>query len=167
MITREYCQSMASYNRWQNNSLRSHVGAMDEEELRADRGLFFGSMMATLNHILWADLLWIARFDGGQESGVPAQDNTVMTETKAEWDRLRFATDGRILEWARRVKAVDLVETLTWYSNSQQREFHQPMGMCVTHMFNHQTHHRGQVHAVLTGLGRETMDTDLVFLPEG
>lgn len=167
MITPEYCQVMSGYNRWQNNSLRSHVKAMSAEELHEDRGVFFSSMMATLNHILWGDLLWIARFDGGADSGVDAKDNTTLTSTKEEWDRLRFLTDARIIEWANQLSAIDLIETVTWHSFSKNSDITQPLSLCVTHFFNHQIHHRGQVHSILTAMGRETIDSDLVFMPEG
>jgi len=157
---------MARYNKWQNNSLRSHVKAMTDADLTAERGAFFGSILKTANHLLWADLLWISRFDGGADSGVGPEANTEMTTTKADWDRLRFQTDGRIVEWARSLAAIDLVGDLTWYSGVKQTDFSVPTTRCITHFFNHQTHHRGQLHAMLTAAGRDTIDTDLVFMPE-
>lgn len=166
MITPEYCQTMAAYNRWQNNSLRGHIQALSEEALYAERGAFFGSIFKTANHLLWGDLLWISRFDGGPDSGVEAKDHATLTATKADWDLLRFKTDGRIVEWALGLNAVDLVGNQTWYSGVKQAEMSVSTSLCITHFFNHQTHHRGQLHAMLTAAGRETMDTDLVFMPE-
>jgi len=166
MITPEYCQAMSRYNSWQNNSLKSHVDVMAEADLRADRGVFFRSITETLNHILWADLLWVARFYGGADSGFEAKDHTAVTSTKEEWDRLRSVTDRRIIEWADQLKPVDLAQTVSWYSASKDRDISKSLSMCVVHFFNHQTHHRGQVHAMLTGMGRKTMDTDLVFMPD-
>ena len=166
MITPEYCVTMAAYNQWQNNSLRDHVKAMDEAELRQDRGAFFGSILATLNHILWADLLWLNRLDASQPTPDADRDHTEATANGEEWSAERFRVDGAIREWARGLKAIDLTGTVTWYSYTYQKEFHHPRSLCITHMFNHQTHHRGQVHAMLTAAGRTTMDTDLIFLPE-
>ena len=63
MISPDYCLEMARYNQWQNNGLRKIVKAMSDEDLRADRGAFFGSILRTLNHVMWGDILWLARFD--------------------------------------------------------------------------------------------------------
>ncbi len=164
MISPEYCQIMAEYNRWQNNGLRSIVKAMDEEELRLDRGAFFGSIFATLNHLLWGDMLWMSRFDGGDGPGVEAKDHADLTPNKGEWDRLRFRTDGRILEWAKGLRAVDLTGDLSWYSGIYDAELSEPKALCITHFFNHQTHHRGQVHAMLTAAGQKPQPTDLAFM---
>ena len=166
MITADYCRGMARYNQWQNNGLRKDVKALSEEELRRDRGAFFGSIFATLNHLLWGDLLWMSRFDGGDGPDVEAAQHAEITPNIAEWDRQRFLTDGRIVQWASKVKSVDLTGNLTWYSGMAGRELSKPKALCVTHFFNHQTHHRGQVHAMLTAAGVTPQATDLVFMPE-
>ena len=166
MITPEYCRTMARYNTWQNNGLRDIVKKMDDAELRRDRGAFFGSIMGTLNHLLWGDQLWISRFDGGPGTDLTIRDSVEFTPTPAVWAAERFRMDARITRWAAKVNAIDLVGDLAWFSGSMQRDFIQPMAVCVMQMFNHQTHHRGQVHAMLTAAGQRPTDTDLPFMPK-
>lgn len=166
MITPAYCQTMARYNAWQNKGLRRIVEDMDPEALGKDRGAFFGSIFATLNHLLWGDQLWMARFDGGAGPRVGPKDHLTMTPTAAVWTAERFRTDGRITLWADKLKSIDLVGDLSWHSGSQNRDLVRPKAECIVHFFNHQTHHRGQVHAMLTAAGIKPDVTDLVFMPE-
>ena len=166
MITPEYCRTMAAYNKWQNDGLREMVKGMDSQELTLDRGAFFGSSMGTLNHLLWGDTSWISRFDGGPVPHVPGAESTTYTPTASEWATERFRMDARIALWADKVHAVDLVGDMTWYSGLFKRDYSKPVGLCVMQMFNHQTHHRGQVHAMLTAAGKKPQDTDLPFMPE-
>ncbi|SLN14171.1 DinB family protein [Pseudooctadecabacter jejudonensis] len=166
MITGQYCRTMAQYNQWQNNGLRNLIKAMDEEELRLDRGAFFGSIFGTLNHVLWADILWLSRFGAGDPPDVPAAQHRDMTPNKAEWDRLRFITDGRINTWAAGLKEVDLTGDLEWYSTMLDKTMRDPKTLCAVHFFNHQTHHRGQIHAMMTAAGQTPIDTDLSLMAE-
>ena len=166
MITADYCRTMARYNAWQNNGLRSIVDQMDPEELTKDRGAFFGSIFGTLNHLLWGDQLWMSRFDGGDHPAGGIAESVDLTPTPSAWFAERFRTDGRITEWARRLNEIDLVGDLTWISGAMNATVTKPVAFCVTHFFNHQTHHRGQVHAMLTAAGRRPLDTDLFFMPE-
>lgn len=166
MISPEYCVTMARYNTWQNNSLRSHVKVMDEVDLRADRGAFFGSIFNTLNHILWGDRLWLNRLDPSISAPDPDKTHLEITANPTAWSAERFRVDGVIREWARGLKAIDLTGDIVWYSRFYRKEFTHPKTLCVTHMFNHQTHHRGQIHAMLTAAGQKTIDTDLIFMPE-
>lgn len=157
---------MAAYNTWQNKSVRRCVDALSEAELAKDRGVFFGSLQATLNHLLWGDLLWMSRFDGGPEPSIEIASSTSVTPTVAEWAAERVITDARIEEWARGLHALDLTGDLTWFSGTLNAEIAMPKAICVTHFFNHQTHHRGQIHAMLTAAGQSPDRTDLVFMPE-
>jgi len=166
VITAQYCRTMAQYNQWQNNGLRDLVKKMSDEELQADRGAFFGSIFATMNHLLWGDLIWLSRFGVGEPPSVSADKHKEMTPNKSEWDRRRFLTDGQIKEWAASLKTIDLSGDLTWYSGMNKKDMTTPMGICVTHFFNHQTHHRGQIHAMMTSAGQKPIDTDLAFMAE-
>ena len=157
---------MARYNAWQNNGFRQIIEDMPQEELNADRGAFFGSIMATLNHLLWADQLWMSRFDGGDAPAGGIAESVSLTASPSIWYAERFRADGRITEWARQINEVDLVGDLTWFSGAMNASVTKSFAFCVTHFFNHQTHHRGQVHAMLTALGRRPGDTDLFFMPE-
>ncbi len=166
MITPEYCRTMARYNAWQNTALRQIIPTLDKSELTKDRGAFFGSIMGTLNHLLWGDTLWMSRFDGGQGTDVTIRQSPQMTVTPAVWAADRFRMDARITLWAQSVSALDLVGDLEWYSGALGRQMTKPKALCVMQLFNHQTHHRGQVHAMLTAAGQKLPDTDLPFIPE-
>lgn len=166
MITPDYCRTMARYNAWQNDGLRRVLTELPGEELDRDRGAFFGSIRATANHLLWADLMWMSRLDGGPKPEGGIRDSVKLCPIVGDWEAKRYRTDGRIREWARALNAVDLVGDLTWYSGAASREVSRPVALCVVHMFNHQTHHRGQLHAMLTASGVDMPDTDLFMMPD-
>ena len=166
MITPAYVIEMAAYNVWQNNGLYRVVQAMDEADVRADCGAFFGSIFGTLNHLLWGDLLWMSRFDGGPAQSPVIADSAAFAATVGDWVDQRIRTDARIVTWAAGVTASDLSGDLTWFSGSLNAEVAKPTATCITHFFNHQTHHRGQLHAMLTATGQTPDATDLVFMPK-
>lgn len=166
MIDPGYCLTMARYNAWQNGLMKAALETLDDAALRADRGAFFGSILGTANHILWGDTMWMSRFDKGPGTDVLQADSPAMTPSFPAWAAERFRMDGRILRWAEKLKAVDLKGDLEWYSVASGRSFRKPMGQCAMHMFNHQIHHRGQVHAMVTAAGGAGWVTDLPFLPE-
>lgn len=164
LITTDWVKMMARYNAWQNRAMGRAMEQLSSEALTEDRGAFFGSILATANHLIWGDQSWMSRFDGGAGPGCSAQEGLILTPTCAAWSAARFQTDGRITRWATRLHAVDLVGNLKWYSGAAGREISKPMGELVTHFFNHQTHHRGQIHAMLTAAGAKTDDTDLFLM---
>jgi uncharacterized damage-inducible protein DinB len=166
MISPEFCLTMARYNAWQNRQTRSAMERLTDAALREERGAFFGSILGTANHLLWGDLIWMARFDGGEVPPGGIKESPDLHPTMATWGAERFRTDGRILQWAEKLKALDMTGDLTWFSGAQGKDVSRPMATCITHFFNHQTHHRGQIHAMLTAAGENTGDTDLVFMPE-
>lgn len=167
IVTPDYCRMMARYNAWQNAGLRRMLPEMADAELRRDRGAHFGSILATVNHILWADQVWLARLTGGEGPGGGIAGSVELTPTVAVWGAERFRTDGAITRWAERLDAVELTGDLVWQSGLTGREMRRPVATCVVHMFNHQTHHRGQVHAMLTAAGMSPPPTDLILMPEG
>lgn len=162
----EYCVTMARYNAWQNKQVRAAFESLPEAELRKNRKAFFGSLMKTANHLLWGDTLWMSRFDGGAGPDVDASQHAEFTPTPAVWSGERFKMDARILRWADGLHAVDMKGNLTWYSNALGQEVTKPLDLCITHFFNHQTHHRGQIHAMLTAAGAKAPVTDLFIMPE-
>jgi len=166
MIAPGFVQTMARYNAWQNRSLYGAADCLDDAARRVHRGAFFGSVHGTLSHILWGDTIWMSRFDGWEapDMGIPDSAGAY-----PDWDDLkaaRVAADDRILDWAGRVTEADLRGDLTWHSGALGREMNKPRALLITHFFNHQTHHRGQVHAMLTAAGARPEDTDLLILPE-
>ncbi len=166
MITVQYCQLMARYNAWQNRSLSACIKDMDMKALRKDRGAFFGSIWATANHLMWGDQLWMSRFDGGfgPKTGIP--ESVELHDDKQLWLDDRLRTDQRIERWADKLRQLDLVGPLVWHSGAMNKTMTKPVATCVVHFFNHQTHHRGQMHAMLTAAGQKPDDTDLPFMPD-
>ncbi len=166
MITTEFARTMAAYNRWQNEAVLSAAEALDDQARRADQGLFFGSIMGTMNHLLWADRLWLHRFAG---TAPPAASSIAQSTTLcAEWPEFvdaRRGTDLAIVDWVQDLDPDWLEGDLTWHSGSLGRDVSRPRALLVVHLFNHQTHHRGQLHAALTRSGIATAPTDLPFMP--
>ncbi|MEL7175712.1 MAG: DinB family protein [Pseudomonadota bacterium] len=166
MIDREYCVTMARYSQWQNREMLKTLETLPVEELTKERGAFFGSIMGTINHLLWADQMWMSRFDRSKGPGGGIPESRDLTPTLAVWGAERFQTDGRILLWAEQVKSLDLVGDLKWFSGALGQSISRPAAVCIIHMFNHQTHHRGQVHAMMTQAGLSPAATDIPFMPE-
>ncbi len=167
MIDADYARAMARYNNWQNSGLYAAADGLSEAERQHDRGAFFGSIHKTLSHLLWGDRIWMSRFDGTPPPRSP--DIPASVEESAEWADLkqeRLQCDRLICDWAARLGPDDLAGDLTWFSGAAGREISKPLWLLVVHLFNHQTHHRGQVHAMLTAAGAKPGDTDLPFLPE-
>jgi uncharacterized damage-inducible protein DinB len=166
MIDPAYVRRMARYNRWQNQNLFGVADRLSDEERRRERGAFFGSIHKTLSHLMWADQIWMSRLT---DMPVPKGGIPESVSLYPEWEPLRnarVALDDRIIGWAERLDEASLAGDLTWYSAVAKRELGKPKWLLVTHMFNHQTHHRGQVHCMLTQAGGKPHDTDLAFMPE-
>jgi uncharacterized damage-inducible protein DinB len=153
---------MARYNRWQNENLYRAADSLSDAQRKEQRGAFFGSIHGTLNHLLWADQIWMSRFAGTprpKAAGIP--QSPTMVEAWEDLQAERSAFDGVIAEWAGKLDQHWLEGDLTWFSGSAGRERTKPKWLLVTHLFNHQTHHRGQVHCMLTQCGVRPGDTDL------
>lgn len=166
MITPKLVQTLSDYNRWQNSSLYAAADTLSAEERVRDRGAFWGSIEATLNHVLWGDRIWLSRLGGG-----PPPTGTSMPESAREggdWEALKRAReeqDAAIAAWAAVVDQARLDSSFTYVSAAIGKELTLNVGLLTVHMFNHQTHHRGQVHAMLTAAGATPEDTDIPFMP--
>lgn len=167
MIDAAYVLTLARYNAWQNSQLMRIFDVMDHGDLTKDRGAFFKSILGTANHIIWGDTLWMNRFDPAQPrpSGT-MEDSPNLFPTISAWSAERFQLDGRIKLWAEGLKSIDLCGDLTMRSRIKQIDMTRPVSYCVTHFFNHQTHHRGQIHAMLTSAGQTAPVSDLFCMPE-
>lgn len=166
MISRKYMETMADYNRWQNESLYGAAANLSDAERRADRGAFFGSIHHTLSHVLWGDKMWLTRF--GLNVSIRAANISASVGECPDWEDLvqeRRALDAQIIEWTKDFDETALDGDLSWRSEAMGRDVCKPLGLLITHFFNHQTHHRGQVHAMLTVAGQSPDDTDLPFKP--
>ncbi|WP_127145639.1 DinB family protein [Pelagibacterium montanilacus] len=166
MISPEFAQAMAAYNAEMNRRIYGATLRLSDADRKAERGLFWHSIHGTLSHILWADTLWLARLGTGEKPDLPiAQSDQMEGDFDTLWSR-RQAFDGVIAQWAGGLAQADLEGELTWYSGAVDRELTRSRALCVMQIFNHQTHHRGQVHGALTALGEKTGDTDLPFVLE-
>jgi len=165
LVTPDWCRLLARYNAWQNEGLLSLVPTLPEEELRRDRGAFFGSILATLSHLLWADRVWLARLHGEPVTfgGIP--ESVALAPTLDLWVEERRRADQRLLTWAEGISMQALSRDFAWTGTGGGPPRSQPLGLVVSHMFNHQTHHRGQVHAMLTAAGVTPQPTDLIAMP--
>lgn len=166
MIDSDYARLMARYNQWQNQSLFRAAATLSDADRKADRGAFFESIHGTLSHLLWADRVWMSRFDGWARPDTPQAGSGRMIEHFDRLGRERGEDDARIIAWADAVPEGNLGGPLSFYSGALGSEVTLPLWMCITHFFNHQTHHRGQAHALLTAAGAVPEDTDLFLMPE-
>jgi uncharacterized damage-inducible protein DinB len=165
---------LAGYNRWFNGRLYAACEQLPDEERKRDRGAFFGSIHGTLNHLVWGDQLWLQRFAaqgvsftalGGLLLDLPegAVHETVL---HAQWGALRAQReqlDHAIEDWTQEMPA-DFPSRTMRYSNSQGVQREHPAWKALTHFFNYQTHHRGQVTTLLAQAGIDPGVTDLIAL---
>ena len=165
MIEPGYARAMAFYNAWQNRSLYAAAAELSNEALVRDTGAFFGSILNTLNHLLWADKVWMSRFSQVERPDVGIGGSTALYDSLDELSGVREAFDQVIVDWAMLVQPAWLAGPLTWFSGAAQAEKSLPAWLCVAHFFNHQTHHRGQIHGMLTAAGCAPEDTDLFLMP--
>ncbi|WP_159999329.1 DinB family protein [Roseomonas sp. 18066] len=161
MTTPAFCRMMATYNSEMNRRFYAAAAGLTEAQRREDRGAFFGSLQGTLCHVLWADTIWLHRFTGSPPPPVSIDRSASMIEDFAALRAERARMDGVIEAWAGSVSAAVLDGELAYYSGAMGREVRRPMALLAVHLFNHQTHHRGQAHALLTSFGAATGDTDL------
>ena len=166
MIDAAYVQRMSRYNRWQNENLYGVADRLSDDERRRDRGAFFGSIHQTLNHLLWGDRQWMSRFAGWPKPSVGIRESVSLYPDWNDLKRERTAADAAIIAWADGFDPGWTKGDLTWFSGGLNREVTRPRWQLVIHFFNHQTHHRGQVHAMLTQAGGKPHDTDLFVMPE-
>lgn len=163
-----YVRTMAAYNATMNTRLYDAAARLPDAVRRADRGAFWKSLHGTLSHLVWADHIWMARFDGWEKTAVVQQDSGDMFASFEEMHAARQDADVRIKDWASRVSDAWTEGNITWKSGTTGMEMTMPAGYLVMHFFNHQTHHRGQAHALITAAGEKTGDTDLLgMVPPG
>jgi uncharacterized damage-inducible protein DinB len=163
MLSPEHCALMARYNRWMNQKLHALCADLSDEERKRDRGAFFKSIHGTLNHLLFGDIVWMARFQ--QRKG----PDRIIAELHADFRELRAAReamDMRILEWSATLTQQWLAAPFSFTSNVDRKRRTMPAWVLVAHLFNHQTHHRGQLTTLIFQCGIDPGITDLPFLPE-
>jgi len=169
----EQYRALARYNRWMNRKLYTVAAQLDEAELKRDRGAFFGSIHGTLNHLLLADRAWMLRFTEDSERYVsrsalgepirPRSLGELLYQELEQLHRERERTDEDILEWTYALDEAALDRTLEYTTSTGEPQRH-PAWWAVGHMFNHQTHHRGQATTLLLQAGVDPGATDLVVM---
>ena len=159
-MTPEYFRTLARYNAWANRRLYDAVAGLPDDEYRRDRKAFFGSIHGTLNHILVGDRVWLGRIEGA-EPGVESLDQILY----GDFDGLRAARtseDARIERLAGALTAGALVVPLVFETMAGE-PVETPLPWVLSHFFNYQTHHRGQVHALLSQASVAPPPLDLIF----
>jgi uncharacterized damage-inducible protein DinB len=157
-----HVRRMARYNRWMNENVYACCARLTDEQRKEDVGAFFRSIHGTLNHLLLADRLWMGRF-----AGAPFAATSLAQELYADFAELRrerARTDDEIVTWAQGLDAAALDAMLSYTSMVNPAPRRIGMDLAVTHFFNHQTHHRGQVTTLLSQRGIDPGVTDLMWL---
>lgn len=159
---RSHFGKMAAYNAWANARLYGMARGLPDEAYRRDVGAFFGSLHGTLNHLLVADRIWLRRFTGTGEH--PAKLDAIMFDDLASLERARRDEDDRIIRYVGGLSDEDFERNLD-YATTSGAPKRNPLRELLAHFFNHQTHHRGQAHMILTVLGiREPQPLDLLAM---
>ena len=157
---------MARYNRWQNQSLYREAETIGDIERRMPRGAFFSSIHGTLNHLMWADGRWMHRFADMPNPACGIAESDQLFGVWKELKAARVDLDESIQSWANRLDQAWIEGDMTWVLGAVGSQITKPRWLLVTHFFNHQAHHRGQVHAMLTAAGAKPDATDLPFMPD-
>ncbi|MBN9075506.1 MAG: damage-inducible protein DinB [Rhizobiales bacterium 65-79] len=158
----------AAYNAWANGRIYDAAAGLTDAEFNRDVGAFFGSMMGTLNHLLVADRIWMKRFTS--EGEAPKALDSIVHPNFDPLRLAREAEDKRIADWISGLSEKALAGRFTYMTVTDLRTVSQRLAPALDHFFNHQTHHRGQAHMILSVLGKSPPSLDLVQfqrMPEG
>jgi len=168
-----YLQRMARYNQWVNRKLYAKVQLLSTDEITKDRGAFFKSILGTLNHLLVADMFWLRRFAGSKHCAevlAPIREMTMSTDLRDFFyddikvlASMREELDQLILSFANTWDEAMLAEPVRYRNMAGEKHEH-PLGALLQHLFNHQTHHRGQVTTLLFQAGIDPEATDLLVM---
>jgi uncharacterized damage-inducible protein DinB len=149
------------YNAWANNRIYDAAAELSDEQYRADRGAFFKSVHGTLNHLLVTDRVWMQRFTGAGDA--PTRLDAILCESLGDLRAAREAEDRRIVAFVDALDDGRINGTIKYRRVSSPEQFEQQLALALAHWFNHQTHHRGQVHGLLTGLLGKAPELDLLY----
>ena len=157
---KQHFMMFAAYNQWANGRLYDAAADLDEDQLGRNVGAVFGSLLGTLNHLLAVDRVWMKRFTG--EGDAPSSTAAILYSALPGLRLAREAEDRRIVDWMRGMSDKALAGRFS-YMTVDMRTVSQRLPPALSHFFNHQTHHRGQAHMVLTVLGRPSVPLDLML----
>lgn len=164
-------ERLALYNQWMNNNIYQAAEKLSASELNKDRGAYFSSITGTLNHIMVGDIFWFKRFSDHQAKfksleyfrGIerPESLNTIVHADLDSLRKKRAVMDKQIVLFTSELSDEFLSSTLR-YRNSTGSEFSKNLGYLLQHVFNHQTHHRGQASALFNQAGVDVGVTDML-----
>ncbi|MGO9133389.1 MAG: DinB family protein [Methylovirgula sp.] len=157
---KSHWQMFAAYNGWANTRIYEAAAKLSDQDYRADCGAFFKSVHGTLNHLLVTDRIWMARFIGASDA--PSRLDSILFETLPELRAARAGEDQRIIAFIDGLDEAALSKSFRYRAISTPTEFEQVLSLALAHWFNHQTHHRGQVHGLLTRLTGARPELDLL-----
>lgn len=168
MMSPDWLAALARYNRWMNDKLYGLAATLSDEARKRDMGAFFKSIHGTFNHLLLADRVWLARFTGASvpegfmgPGGILSLDQELYDDFE-ELRRERTRTDEALAAWVEALTPERLAAPLVFTRRGQRQEA--PLWWAVAHLFNHQTHHRGQVTTLFTQQGVDPGVTDLIAM---
>ena len=169
-LTASYCR-YADYNQWVNKKLYQVISQLTEEQYNQDLGAFFGSINATLNHILIWDINWLQRFSNHSTHFQSLEyilsfdksslNKTIVYEKLADLSLVRTKVDQTFMAFCHEINQADCDSVLTYRSQSGKK-FNKSFAGLIQHVFNHQTHHRGQITTLLSQMGVDPGVTDLL-----
>ena len=153
----------AGYNAWCNERLYDAAAKVSDADYRAPRGVFFKSLHGTLNHLLVGDRIWMKRFTSVGE--MPPSLDAILYDDFAALRAARRSQDTLIARYIERLSESDLNRTIRYRTVTNPQSIEQALAPALDHFFNHQTHHRGQAHALLSSiLGNDkTPSFDLII----
>ncbi len=161
MDLHQHFMMLAAYNGWANARVYERASELTDSEFARDMGAFFGSVCGTLNHILVADRIWMKRFT--TEGEAPKSLDAIVHPNLDPLRMAREAEDKRIIDWVAGLDEETLAGRFTYLTVTDMKTVSQRLAPALAHFFNHQTHHRGQVHAMLTMLGKPSVVLDMVY----
>jgi uncharacterized damage-inducible protein DinB len=154
-----YFQMFARYSQWANAHIIAACDTLDQIDLDAPREAFFPSIMKTLNHLLVGDTLWMARLRGEiLQMGLADTPWPLYADYKAA----RIAVDDSMINYVDTLDDAALADVLT-YKNVAGVTYATPRNVIMGHVFNHQTHHRGQLHSQLISAGHPSLEIDMIY----
>ena len=166
-MNREWLGAYARYNRWMNEKLYDAGASLSDEARKRDLGAFFKSIHGTFNHLLLADRVWLSRFqgvtapEGFMAPGIRSLDQELYPDFE-ELRRERALTDSALEAWFAELTEERLAAPFVYLRRGEKQE--SPLWWTVAHLFNHQTHHRGQITTLFMQHGVDPGVTDLVAM---
>jgi uncharacterized damage-inducible protein DinB len=167
MMSSEWLAASARYNRWMNDKLYALAATLSDETRKRDCGAFFKSIHGTFNHILVADRVWLGRFKGAMlppgflgPGGIRSIEQELYSDFE-ELRRERASTDEELYAWVTELTREQLAAPFEYLRLGQKQT--SPLWWLVAHVFNHQTHHRGQAHAMISSTRVAPPPLDLIY----